>query len=138
MDRHLAQDAHKSLLSATGKPRPRTAGAVDPRSHMVRRVGVETLLHGPRRNRKHAAADARLDRLEVHPIDRARSDQGFDLPLDLRLERRFEAPFLAASSEAASGEAISWSASTSQAFQYASTCSRKRWPASICRFTIAA
>jgi len=63
-------------------------------------------------------ASRRLDRLEVEPVDRASTYERFDFPDDLDVERRLEAPFLAASSsEAASGAASSASAHASQACQ---------------------
>lgn len=70
---------------------------------VVRVVGVQPLLDGPRCDRERPSPGRGLYRLEVQPIGRARSDQRFDFADDLGFERRFEPPFLAGSCEAASG-----------------------------------
>jgi len=64
-----------------------------------------------------STARGRLDGLEVQPVDRAQTYERFDLGADFRVEGFFEAPFWAASREAAWG-ASSWaSAHCSQASQ---------------------
>jgi hypothetical protein len=90
------------------------------------------LLHSAGRYPHRLAPYGRLDGLEIPLVDGARAYERFDLADDLGFERRFEAPFLAASCEAASG-ASSWSSHHfSQACQYASTCLRNCWPVSTC------
>jgi hypothetical protein len=80
-------------------------------------VGVEPLRDRATGDSQRLSACRRLDRLEVDPLGRARTDQRVDLGFDLGLEGFFKAPFLAASSEAAWG-ACSWaSAQRSQACQ---------------------
>jgi len=79
------------------------------------------------------ASRGHLDSLKVPVVDGPRAYERFDLGEDLGFERRFEAPFLAASpSEAAEVASSSDSAHRSQACQYISTSLRNRWPASIC------
>jgi len=84
---------------------------------IVRVVGVQPLLDGPRCDRECPSPGRGLDRLEVQSIGRARRDQRLDFADDLGIERRFEPPFLAASCEAASGTSSSASAHRSHACQ---------------------
>ena len=70
---------------------------------MVGVVGVEAPLHRPTGDPQRLSAYRRLDRLEVDPLGRARTYQRVDLGFDLGNEGAFEAPFLAASVEAAWG-----------------------------------
>ena len=70
---------------------------------MVGPVRVQSLLDGASRNGERAPTRGRLDGLEVQPVDRARTYERFDLGDDFRVEGFFEAPFLAASCEAAWG-----------------------------------
>ncbi len=100
---------------------------------MVGRVGVEATLDRARRDLERLTPRRRLDRLEVQALGRTLAYERFNLLGDFRIERFFEAPFLAASgSEAASG-ASSWAlAHCSQASQYALRCLRNSWPASTC------
>jgi len=58
-----------------------------------------------------------LDGLQVTTIHRPRPYELFDFSEDFRFKRRFEAPFLAASAEAASSVSNSASAQRSQASQ---------------------
>lgn len=71
---------------------------------MVGFVGVEAPLHRPTGDPQRLSACRRLDRLEVDPLGRARTDQRFDLGFDLGNEGAFEAPFLAAEGSAAWGD----------------------------------
>ena len=71
------------------------------RSHVIRAVGIESLLDRARRDPQRLAARCRLDRLEVQRVGRSRRDQRFDFGDDLGFEGRFEAPFFAASGEVA-------------------------------------
>jgi hypothetical protein len=73
------------------------------RADVVGFVGVEAPLHRATGDPKRLSAYRCLDRLEVDPLGRARTDQRFDLGFDLGDEGAFEAPFLAASVEAAWG-----------------------------------
>ena len=69
---------------------------------MVRRVGVEAPFHCAGSQLKRLATGRRLDRLEVQTVDRARAYERLDFRRDFGREGSFEAPFLAASCEAAS------------------------------------
>jgi hypothetical protein len=80
-------------------------------------VGVEPLLDGPCRHSHRLAARRRFDGLKIPVLDRARAYQRLDLGNDLGLELRFEALFLAASFEVASGVSSSPSAHRSHACQ---------------------
>ena len=84
---------------------------------MIRGVGVEPLLDGAGRDTHRLAANGRFDRLKIAGIDCTGPYERFDFGEDLGLERRFEAPFLATSSEAASRTSSSASAHCSQARQ---------------------
>jgi len=64
-------------------------------------IGVEPLLNGTCRDRKRPASCRRFDGLEIQPIRRTGCNQRFDFTDDFDLERFFEPPFLAASSEVA-------------------------------------
>jgi hypothetical protein len=97
---------------------------------VVRLVGIQPAFDGTGRDRKSAATCRSLDRLEVQPIDTVGSYERFDLGDDLRVEERFEPPFLATSSEAASGGSTIASAHCSHADQKASTVLRNCRPAS--------
>lgn len=68
---------------------------------MVRRVDVEAPLDRAGGQLKRLATGRRLDRLEVQTVDRARAYERLDLRRDFGREGFFEAPFLAASCEAA-------------------------------------
>jgi hypothetical protein len=81
---------------------------------MVGRVSVKTALDGPGRHLQCATTRRGLDRLEVQPVDGARAYERLDLGRDFSGEGFLEAPFFAASGEAA----FSWaSAHCSQASQ---------------------
>jgi hypothetical protein len=81
---------------------------------MVRAIGVEPALERSSRQPKRSTTGRRLDRLEIQTVDRARPYERLDLGRDLGREGLFEAPFFAASCEAASR---SVSAHCSQASQ---------------------
>jgi hypothetical protein len=80
-------------------------------------IGIDASLNGPGRHAYRFASRGCLDRFEVPAVDGARAYECFDLGDDLGFEGRFEAPFLAASCEAASGAFNSASAHCSQACQ---------------------
>ncbi len=128
----LAQRALHRLGAPARVPGLPSAAAGEGGAVVVGRVGVESLLHGPRRDGERTSARGRLDRLEVQPVDRARAYERFDLGDDLRVEGFFAAPFLAASCAVASGVSSWASAHCSQASQRASTWRRNCWPAAIC------
>jgi hypothetical protein len=84
---------------------------------VIGRVGVEPALHGPRRHLQRPPPRRRLDRLEVQPVQGARTYERFDLGDDFRVEGFLEPLFWAAPCEAAAG-ASSWAlAHCSQASQ---------------------
>jgi hypothetical protein len=89
-------------------------------------ISVEPLGDGAGCHGQGPAPGGGLDRLEVHSFGRARTYERLDFGDDLDCERRFEAPFLNASCEVASGASNSMSAHSSQALQYASSCCRNR------------
>ena len=62
-------------------------------SGVVGMVGIEALCDGPRRDRERPPPGGGLDGLEVQLIDRAWSDQRFDLGDDFRRERGGERRF---------------------------------------------
>jgi len=72
-----------------------------------------------------------FDGLEVQPVDGTIAYERFDLSDDLRVEGRFEAPFLAPSSEVAAASNCA-SAHCSHARQYVSTRRRNCFPARTC------
>lgn len=92
------------------------------RADVVGAVGVEALFDCATGDPKCRMPRRRLDRLEVDPFRRARTDQRVDLGFDLGDEGAGEAPFLAAAGSAAWG-ASSW---VSQSFSQTSTSSRTR------------
>jgi hypothetical protein len=72
---------------------------------------------GTGRHAHRLAASGQLDGLEVSVIDGTRAYERVNLVDDLGFERRFEAPFLAASCETTSGASNWASAHCSQACQ---------------------
>ncbi len=68
---------------------------------MIRAVGVETLLHRACGDMKRLPPGGHLDGFEIELLGSPRPDQRFNFVDDLDLEDRREAPFLAASAEAA-------------------------------------
>jgi hypothetical protein len=64
-------------------------------------IRVQANFHRACGHGKRLPPSRRLDRLEIDPLYCPRTDEGFDFPDDFRLEGDFEAPFLAASFEAA-------------------------------------
>lgn len=94
---YLAQGRLKSLGSSPGIARLLPADASKHRPDVIGLICVEPLLHGPSRDAQRTLPRGRLDRLEVQPVDRARSYERCDLGDDLRVERLLEPLFLTTS-----------------------------------------
>jgi hypothetical protein len=100
---HLAQRRGDRLGVAAGIAGRCTTPTRKLRAGVVGFVGVEAPLHRATGDPERLSAYRRLDRLEVDPLGRARTDQRVDLGFDLGNEGAFEAPFLAAEGSAAWG-----------------------------------
>tara|TARA_B100000315_G_C14547921_1_gene574199 strand:+ start:1148 stop:1516 length:369 start_codon:yes stop_codon:yes gene_type:complete len=112
-----AQHAIEALAPPIHVACPNATRAGYGRTDLIGSIGVEPLLDGAGRNAQRFTAGGGLDRLQVPVLDAPRTYEPFDFGEDLRFERGFKAPFLAASSEAASGILICASAQCSQACQ---------------------
>jgi hypothetical protein len=84
---------------------------------VIRGVGVESLLDGKGRHPQCFSPRRRLDCLKIPLLDATRPYERLDLRNDRGREPRFEAPFLAASSEATWGISNCASAHRSHACQ---------------------
>ena len=81
---------------------------------MVRRVSVEAPLDRASGQLKRPTTSRRLNGLEVQTVDGARAYERLDLGRDFGVEGFFEAPFFAASCEAASNSVSANCSQTSQ------------------------
>ena len=109
-----AMECLRSPAHVAGRPATFTAHR---RTGPIRGVGIEPLLDDASREPQRFPPRGHLHGLKIPVLHAPRPCQPFDLADDLGVERGFEAPFLAASSEAAP-TASSWaSAHCSQARQ---------------------
>lgn len=119
-----AQGALERLPPPLDITRRGSAATGRDRTHIVGGVRVESLFDCARRHTQRFPAGRDLNRFQIPTVDASRPYELLDFRADLGFERRFEAPFLAAPSEAACGVSSSASAHLSQASQYASICLR--------------
>ncbi len=96
-----AEHAGEGLGAPPGKPRRLAARARALGPGVVRVIGVEVALNGGRRQTQCLAAGGGLDRFKVQGVGGFVAYEPPDLLADLRRQRLFEPPFLAASVEAA-------------------------------------
>ena len=90
------QHAPEGLRAAADVARRPSAGAGRRRAVVVAVVRVQPLLHRPRGEGEHRAADRLLERFEILLVGRARGYERVDLRADLVGERFRKAPFFAA------------------------------------------
>jgi hypothetical protein len=95
-------------------------------------VGVQSPLDRASRDAERAPACPDLDRLEVEPLERARTYERFDLGDDRGIEACLEAPFLAASPGMPPGAARSAWHNPSLTSTSSPVSLRRRWYSAIC------